>query len=73
MEAFSLSSTTTSFFESDNVVGYIGVCETSIYRDGITGIVYLYYKGKWQNVKKLKVDTLPPQYRRAINNSIFIN
>ena len=72
MEAFSLSSPTNSFFESENVVGYLPVCETSIYRNGITGVVYIYYKGKWKDVKKLNIEKLPEQYKRAICNSTFM-
>ena len=47
------------------------VFETSIYRDGISGSVYLYYNGKWCNVDDLVIPALPEQYKRAIKNSIF--
>ena len=61
-----------SFFDSQvTSVGLSLVSEASIYRNGISGIVYIYKDKKWQNIQSLDLANLPSHYRRAILNSVF--
>lgn len=66
--------TSKSFFAADRLAeNSYSTVETAIYKNGITNIVYIFYRGKWVNVDDLDVQALDDNYKRALRNSIFIN
>ena len=72
MHSMNLTESTLKTLEAEPMTsGFGSVYESSIYRSGITGAIFIMFKGKWQDISTLNINKLPAKYKLAIQNSIF--